>query len=126
MATIFVVDDDPDVLKVTLALFIKHGYDAVGAVNGLDALQLVRKINPDIIVTDIIMPQMDGFRFLKELKDSPLTSGIPILIISGHGKMEDSFAAYGVDGFMTKPFSTKDLIQKVESILYGSEDSDEL
>ncbi len=117
MATIFIVDDNPDVLKVTLDMFARRGYEAVGAVNGLDAIQMLRKVKPDLIITDILMPMMDGFKFFKELKDSPLTSNIPILVISGHGQMVDSFVVMGVDGFLTKPFSAKTLLLKVEEIL---------
>ena len=117
MQTLFIIDDNPDVLSVTLAYFTKKGYEAVGAGNGLDAIRMLSKVNPDMIITDIEMPQMDGFKLLKELKNNPLTSRIPILIISGHGQMVDSFEALGVDGFMAKPFSTKQLLAKVQEIL---------
>jgi CheY-like chemotaxis protein len=121
MQTLFIIDDNPDVLSVTLTFFAKKGYETVGATNGLDALQMLRKVNPDLIITDIMMPQMDGFKLLKELKSSPLTSKIPILVISGHGQMIDSFQVLGIEGFLTKPFSTSQLLQKVHEILVPPE-----
>jgi len=125
MPTIFVIDDNPDVLSVTLAMFARKGYEAVGATNGLDAIQMLRKVNPDLIITDVIMPQMDGFQLLKELKNNPLTSDIPILVISGHGQMADSFKTMGIDGFLTKPFSTKNLLLKVQEILGSDQELDD-
>jgi len=125
MPTIFVIDDNPDVLLVTLAMFARKGYEAVGATNGLDAIQMLRKVNPDLIITDVIMPQMNGFQLLKELKNNPLTSDIPILVISGHGQMADSFKTMGIDGFLTKPFSTKNLLLKVQEILGSDQELDD-
>jgi CheY-like chemotaxis protein len=117
MAKIFVVDDNPDVLATTLAVFSKRGYDVVGASNGIDAIKMVRTVYPDLIISDIVMPQMDGFKFFKQLKDTPFTAAIPILMISGHGQMVDIFVAMGCAGFLIKPFSTRDLLNKVEQIL---------
>lgn len=114
---IFIVDDEPEVLATTLAMFERHGFIAAGASNGLDAIQFVRKNIPDLIITDIIMPQMDGYKFFKELKNSPLTSGIPILVVSGRGQMSSSFEALGVEGFLTKPFSSSNLLKEVNRIL---------
>lgn len=125
MQTLFIIDDNPDVLAVTLDFFSKKGYETVGATNGLDAIRMLRQVNPDLIITDIMMPQMDGFKLLKELKNSPLTSSIPILVISGHGQMADSFEAMGVNGFLAKPFSTKQLLMKVEEILRSPEEPEE-
>ena len=122
MPTIFVIDDDPDVLKVTLDLFTRHGYEAVGASNGLDAIRILSKVRPHLIITDIVMPQMDGYKFLKKLKEMPLTAAIPILVITGKGKhMADSFETLGIEGFMTKPFSAKQLLTQVEQILEGKD-----
>lgn len=121
MAKIFVVDDNPDVLATTLSVLSKRGHDVVGASNGIDAIKMVRKIYPDLIVSDIVMPQMDGFQFFKQLKDTPFTAAIPILMISGHGQMVDTFAAMGSVGFLIKPFSTRDLLDKIEQILNKSD-----
>lgn len=118
MAThILIVDDDPEVLQVTGAMLQKRGYEVSLAVNGLRALEKIKIQRPDLILADVLMPEMDGYTFYKELKNNPVTNNIPVLIITGRGKMEDSFKVMGVDGFISKPFSTEDLADEVTHIL---------
>jgi CheY-like chemotaxis protein len=113
---ILVVDDDPEILRLTEDALKKREYAVVTAANGARALEQLRIERPDIILADVLMPEMDGYSFYKALKNNPLLVDIPVLIITGRGGMEDTFKVLGVDGFITKPFTTEDLVTEIEHI----------
>jgi len=111
---ILVVDDDPEILSMTELFLGKRGYEVFKAPNGLLALEEIKRQRPDIILCDVLMPEMDGYELYKELKKNPLTADIPVLIITAREKMEDSFKSLGVDGFISKPFPPEDLVNEIE------------
>jgi len=113
---ILVVDDDPEILEITTNILQKNGFGVSTATNGLIALEEIKKQRPDLILADVLMPEMDGYAFYKELKNDSLMADIPVLIVTGRGKMEDSFKVMGVDGFITKPFSPKSLVEEINHI----------
>src|SRR3989338_3329188 len=97
---ILIVDDDPDILASTGSVLRKRDYEVMTASDGQKALAMARERHPDFILTDVLMPQMDGYLFYKELKNDDMLANIPVLIITGRGKMEDTFKVVGVDGFI--------------------------
>jgi two-component system chemotaxis response regulator CheY len=111
---IVVVDDSPTV-RLSLKKCIEPlGHEVFVAEDGLDGLEKVRSHLPvDLVITDINMPRMDGLSFSKELKASPDTKAIPILVITteGSGKMKEEAKEIGVSGWIVKPFQP-DLIRK--------------
>ena len=112
---ILVVEDEPAVAEM-IKFGLEHaGYRIVLAPDGQAALSLVNQQNPDLIISDILMPVMDGYAFYKELKKNPATSRIPVLILTARGKMEDSFRVMGVDDFIVKPLDVDVLLAKIES-----------
>lgn len=111
---ILIVDDDASILDMTSLVLGKKGYEVSVAANGVRALEEIKKRLPDLILTDVIMPEMDGYFFYKELKKNPLTAGIPVLIITARGKMEDTFKVMGVDGFIAKPILPEVLYAEIE------------
>jgi len=121
MKTILLVDDDPELLDVTENALKKRGYDVIRAENGMKALQIVKSRRPDLILADVLMPEMDGYQLYKELKNNKATADIPVLIITGRGKMEDSFKVLGVDGFIAKPFTVEDLLTEMEHIFLADQ-----
>jgi len=114
---VLVVDDDPEIRDITCSMLSKHQYHVSTAANGLEALRMLVTEKPDIILLDVLMPQMDGYTFYKELKNNSDTSTIPVLIITGRGQMEDSFKVLGVDGFIAKPFTADRLIREIHLIM---------
>ena len=114
---ILLVDDDPDIIDASQSVLKKHGYQIFTASNGTAALELVQKEMVDLIITDVMMPQMDGFEFYKKLRTNSLTLSIPVIVISARGSMEDSFRAIGADDFLHKPFSLEEMILKIEEVL---------
>src|SRR5438552_244678 len=95
---VLIVDDDPQILEATGSFLRKRDYEVLTADNGQSGLDSARAHRPDVILADVLMPQMDGYAFYKELKNDSELAGIPVLIITGRGKMEDSFKVIGADG----------------------------
>lgn len=114
---ILIIDDDPDIVAVTQAKFQLNGYDVSTAFNGLSALELLEKEKADLIIADIIMPEMDGFTFYKIFRSREEFREIPVIILTALSRLEDSFIELGVQGFLAKPFAPHDLVVKVEEIL---------
>jgi len=117
---ILLVDDEPDVLKLIKTRLESVGYHVVTSTNGQDALSCVFRECPDLIISDVLMPIMDGFTLYKKLKQSSATADIPVLILTARGHMEDSFRVMGADDFLAKPFEPQDLLAKVDSLFLCS------
>ena len=117
---ILIVDDDPDILALIKTRLKFNGYTVFTALNGYSGLEMVRQHAPDLIITDILMPEMDGFAFYKELKKSANTSQIPVLVLTARHKTEDSFRAMGAEDFVTKPFNPQQFLAKIEELLNKS------
>jgi len=116
---ILVVDDEPDVVELIGFNLRRHGYEVVSAHNGLEALLKARRVQPDLVVLDVMMDGMDGLSACEILRAQPSTRNIPVIILTAAaGEMArlNSVAAGAVD-FMTKPFSPLELITKVRRIL---------
>jgi len=112
---VLLVDDEPDFLSVVRMRLSKGGYDVVCAHHGRDALEKMKLKRPDVIVTDVMMPVMDGVDFFQELQSNTETRKIPIIVMTVKDKLEESFRAVGVSDFVTKPFEVDDLVGKIES-----------
>lgn len=118
---ILIVDDEQDIVAVLELRLKSAGYEVITANNGKEALQRIKERLPNLIITDVLMPEMDGFVFYKELKKDKLTADIPVIILTARGKMEDAFDSVGVDDFLVKPFDAKYLTEKVERLITQSD-----
>ena len=108
---ILVVDDSEAVVK-TLQTFLEiEGYEVVVARSGAEGFKLAKEEKPDLIITDFVMPNINGYHFAKMLKADPDTKDIPVVLISSKGdKVGEKFKELtGVIDYLTKPFTTKDL-----------------
>jgi len=117
--TILLVDDEPDLLE-SLAIRMKaSGYNVLMAIDGLDALKKARTLNPDMIILDLMLPKMDGYKVARLLKFDGRYSHIPILILSARGQDLDKEMAKnaGADDYMVKPFESSDLLSRTERLL---------
>ena len=117
MAKVLIVDDEPDIVRIIKARVQSAGHQVVTAANGKLALAMLQDEIPDLIILDVLMPEMDGFQMYKELKQKPLLSKIPVLVVTARGKMEDTFRVIGVDEFISKPFEPEDFMRKVATLL---------
>ncbi|HEX6307270.1 MAG TPA: response regulator transcription factor [Longimicrobiales bacterium] len=117
MHRILIVEDNPDLafgLRNNLEI---EGYDITVAENGLAGLDLARSTHPDLIILDLMMPGLDGYRVLRTLRDEGHTT--PVLILSAKGEEADKVRGFrmGADDFVTKPFSLLELLARVEALL---------
>lgn len=118
--TILVVDDRKTDRKLVSTILISNGYEVAEAVSGIDALKYLRKSKPDMIISDIMMPEMDGFTLLREIKKSGYLSNIPFIFYTAHyvsEKDKELAASLGASRFMIKPTEPRDLLHEIRTTL---------
>ena len=113
---ILVVDDEPDICQLIRRYAEHDGFETIGVSDGLQAVELCRKQDFDIIIMDIMMPEMDGFTACKKIREQ---KDIPVLMLSARGAEYDKLYGFevGVDDYLTKPFSPKELMARVNVII---------
>ncbi|MCX8480757.1 MAG: response regulator [Sediminibacterium sp.] len=118
-AKILVVDDDPYILLSLEFLMKKAGYDVLIARNGNETIEILKNNIPDIVLLDIMMPDIDGYEICKMIKSTPNLKNAKVVFLSAKTKQSDIQKGYnvGADLFITKPFSTRNLKQEVEKLL---------
>ena len=123
MARILVVDDESDIRSLIERYADREGHEVTTASDGLQAVELCRVNDFDIIIMDIMMPEMDGFTACKEIKKS---KDIPVLMLSARGEEYDKLFGFevGVDDYVIKPFSPKELMARVNVIVSRHKKSD--
>lgn len=115
-ASILIVDDNADMIKY-LVRILEPTYKVATASNGHQALEKIDVVLPDLILSDIMMPVMDGVQLLKQIKSNPATANIPVMLLSARAGEESRIEGYdvGADDYLIKPFSTKELLARVKS-----------
>lgn len=111
---ILVVDDEKDILDLLEMRLELEGYIPLLAKNGTEGLKILQEEDPDLVILDIMMPQLDGYSFIKELKK---IKSIPVIVLTAKYGMKDLFAIEGVEEYITKPFSPEELTEKVKKII---------
>lgn len=113
--SVLVVDDEERIITFLRSKLRASGYEVLTASNGRNALELVRTLEPDLMVLDIVMPQMDGMETLKELRSF---SSLPVIMLSAKGTDTDKIKGLtlGADDYLSKPFNPDELVARIESI----------
>ena len=115
---ILIIDDEPDILKVTTFRLEKNGYKVFAAVNGKEALDLLRKQTPDLILLDLVLPRMSGHELCKHIKAQEKLKDIPIVLFTASStSVKEKARALGADDFLLKPFSPEELLNKIKEFL---------
>lgn len=117
--TILVVDDEPHIITLLETWLETIGCKVVSARDGVDGVKQARKIQPDLILMDGMMPSMTGFDACEALKSDPLTEDIPLIFLTVQGEIQDVIKGLelGAHGYMTKPFKPQELLARVRSTL---------
>ena len=119
MATVLVVDDVASELKMIGDIMTKAGFEVMKAADGYEAVKFAEEKKPDLLVLDIIMPKMNGFEVVRELRSNPKTEKLPIVLCSQKNTEIDRVwgMEQGADAYLTKPFDPKQLIDVVQRLL---------
>lgn len=115
---ILIVDDDPDIIEILTYNLSNEGYNVKSAVNGIEALKKAKKFIPDIILLDVMMPEMDGIEACSNLREIESLSKSMIIFLSARGEDFTQIAAFdaGADDYINKPVKPKILLKKISSI----------
>lgn len=116
---ILVVDDQKHIVRLVQITLEKAGYEVIPAYDGVEALELVEKDPPDLIVLDVMMPRMDGFEVLQRLQADPRFQRIPVVMLTAKAQDADIWRGWasGVSSYLVKPFNPRELLTFVQRIL---------
>ena len=117
---ILLVDDEESVRQTAQTVLIEYGYNVVTAQDGKDALEVVTSEKPDLIISDINMPNMNGFQFCKAVKDNNITSRIPFILLTGMQDPDGTGAenyTWGADEYMCKPVDWDIMLGIIKNLL---------
>ena len=116
---LLLIDDDPNLILLVKDYLEFRGYNVVTAENGREALEILDDNVPDMIICDVMMPEMDGYSLVKHIREEPATNRIPVLFLSAKGQSQDRVKGLneGADVYMVKPFEPEELVAQVESSL---------
>ena len=119
MGKILIVDDDLDLLRSTKAILKKGGHEVDVVESGTECIQKIKDLNPDLVLLDIMMPELDGFETLKVLREDEELNTIPIAMLTAKISDENKIQAFETQAnwFITKPFTKDELIEKVNWLL---------
>lgn len=119
MYKILIVDDEAGIRAIIKKYAVFEGHEVVEAADGMEAIQVCREMEFDIIVMDIMMPELDGFSACKEIRKFSMT---PILMLSARGEEYDKIHGFelGIDDYVVKPFSPKELMMRINAIVKRS------
>jgi len=117
--TILVADDEPNIVISLEYLLKREGYTVVIARDGEEALQMIRRERPQLVLLDVMMPKKTGFEVCQEVRADDTLEATQILMLTAKGRDTDvaKGTALGANAYMTKPFATRDLVQKVAQML---------
>jgi two-component system alkaline phosphatase synthesis response regulator PhoP len=119
LGRVLLVEDEQDVAELIRYNLTKEGYDVVLSANGNEALRLAREHRPDVLLLDIMVPQLNGWEVCRRLKKDPDLSQIPVIMVSGRVEEGDKVLGFevGADDYVTKPFSPRELIARIRAVL---------
>ena len=117
--TVLVIDDDPVILELLRVNFEIEGFDVVCAHDGDEGFAMAQELQPDVVISDIMMPHRDGLQLLSDLKSDPRTEDLPVILLSA--KAQKSEVEHGLDmgadDYITKPFDPIQLIDRLNAVM---------
>jgi twitching motility two-component system response regulator PilH len=121
MALILIADDSPTEVYVLQKMLEKNGHDVLTAADGNEAVDTANSRHPDVILMDVVMPNLNGFQATRKLSKDPATSGIPIIIVSSKNQETDKLwgLRQGAKGYLGKPVTEAELIEQINTLIKG-------
>jgi two-component system, OmpR family, response regulator VicR len=117
---IICIEDEPDMIELLLIILRRKGFEVTGAPGGKEGLRLVREMNPDLVLLDLMMLDMGGWEVYQQIKADDLTKNIPVIIVTAKAQNIDKVLGLHiakVDDYITKPFSPSELLERVANVL---------
>jgi twitching motility two-component system response regulator PilG len=118
---ILVVEDEESLLKLESILLSSKGYNVTGVMDGKSALEEVMARRPDLVILDIMLPEIDGFEVCRRIRENPATSTIPVVMLTAKKNSQDVARGteVGANAYLTKPFKSAKVIEVIEELLRG-------
>lgn len=119
MSKILVVDDEPTIVELIRDTLSSEGYETVGALTGEEALQIMERSAPDLVILDLMLPGMDGYEVSRQMQRDPRLSQVPVIMLTALSGTKDMVAGYekGADDYIAKPFDADELVVRVRAQL---------
>ena len=123
---ILVAEDEGDVAELIRYTLVKEGYEVTVVVTGADALRQAREAHPDLILLDLMIPQLNGWEVCRRLKQDQATRAIPVIMVTARVEEGDKVLGFemGADDYVTKPFSTRELVARMKAVVRRSKPPD--
>ncbi len=121
-ARILVAEDERDVAELIRYTLDREGFEVIVAANGADALREARDSRPDLVLLDLMLPQVNGWELCRRLKQDPATRALPVIMLTARSEEGDKVLGFelGADDYVTKPFSTRELVARVRAVVRRS------
>ncbi|HEY68406.1 MAG TPA: response regulator transcription factor [Thermoflexia bacterium] len=114
------IEDEPEMIDLVRLILGRKGFDLVGAVGGREGLETVRRLKPDLVLLDLMMPDMDGWELYQQMKADDTLKNIPVIVVTAKAQSIDKVLGLHiakVDDYVTKPFGPQELLQSVNKVL---------
>jgi DNA-binding response OmpR family regulator len=118
------IEDEPEMIDLVKLILVRKGFDLTGAMGGREGLEAVRRIKPDLVLLDLMMPDMDGWEVYQQMKADPDLKDIPVIVVTAKAQSIDKVLGLHiakVDDYVTKPFGPQELLRSVERVLNREE-----
>ncbi len=120
------VEDEPEMIDLIQLILNRKGFEVIGAHGGVEGLETIRKVKPDLVLLDLMMPEMDGWQVYQQLKADEATADIPVIVVTAKAQNIDKVLGLHiakVDDYIPKPFSLQELVSRVEKVLKRHEEA---
>lgn len=121
---ILCIEDEPEMIDLMRLILGRRGFEVKGATSGAEGLKMIREEKPDLVLLDLMMPEMDGWEVYQQIKADEKTKGIPVIVVTAKAQSIDRVLGLHiakVDDYIAKPFSPQDLMNSVEKVLKAKE-----
>lgn len=118
---VLLIEDEPHIVEAIRFILAREGYEVEAHGDGQDALEVIRRVAPDVLVLDVMLPGRSGFEILQDLRSDTALAALPVLMLTARGQERDRDLAerHGVSRFMTKPFSNAEVLNSVRDLAGG-------
>lgn len=118
--TILCVEDEPEMIDLIRLILARKGFNVRGAAGGVEGIRLIRELRPNLILLDLMMPDMDGWEVYQQMKADPALRDIPVIVVTAKAQNIDKVLGLHiakVDDYIAKPFSPQELLESVERVI---------